>query len=151
MAKSKKRLGIQQVLLHPDKETKAVLEYLCEQSGRLYNSGVYFARQTFFKTGILLTGKFDLVYEPTVGKSQIAQSIPSTPAQQTLLSVTEAFKSYKGLRELWFKGQLPSKPKPPNYLKGSKLFKVAYPNSGGQKPKIVNGQLQFSVGLTVKR
>jgi len=80
MAKSKKRLGIQQVLLHPDKETKAVLEYLCEQSGRLYNSGVYFARQTFFKTGILLTGKFDLVYEPTVGKSQIAQSIPSTPA-----------------------------------------------------------------------
>lgn len=151
MAKPKKQLGIQQMLLHPDKETKAILEYLCEQSGKLYNSGVYFARQTFFKTGLLLTGKFDLVYEPTVGKSQIAQSLPSTPAQQTLLSVAEAFKSYKGLRELWFKGQLQDLPKPPNYLKGSKLFKVAYPNSGGQKPKIVNGQLQFSLGLTVKR
>lgn len=151
MAKAKKQMGVQQMLLHPDKETKAILEYLCEQSGKLYNSGVYFARQTFFKTGLLLTGKFDLVYEPTVGKSQIAQSLPSTPAQQTLLSVAEAFKSYKGLRELWFKGQLPDKPKPPNYLKGSKLFKVAYPNSGGQKPKIVDGQLQFSLGLTVKR
>jgi IS605 OrfB family transposase len=151
MAKPKKRLGVQQMLLHPDKETKAVLKYLCEQSGKLYNSGVYFARQTFFKTGKLLTGKFDLVYESTVGKSQIAQSLPSTPAQQTLLSVAEAFKSYKELRELWFKGQLPDKPKPPNYLKGSKLFKVAYPNSGGQKPKIVDGQLQFSLGLTVKR
>lgn len=151
MAKPKKQMGVQQMLLHPDKETKAILEYLCEQSGKLYNSGVYFARQTFFKTGSLLTGKFDLVYEPTVGKSQVAQSLPSTPAQQTLLSVTEAFKSYKGLRELWFKGQLPNKPKPPNYLKGSKLFKVAYPNSGGQKPKIVDGQLQFSMGLTVRR
>ncbi len=151
MAKTKKQLGVQQILLHPDKETKAVLEYLCEQSGKLYNSGVYFARQTFFKTGKLLTGKFDLVYESTLGKSQIAQSLPSTPAQQTLLSVTEAFKSYKGLRELWLKGQLPNKPKPPNYLKGSKLFKVAYPNSGGQKPKTVDGQLQFSLGLTVKR
>jgi len=43
------------------------------------------------------------------------------------------------------------KPKPPSYLKGSKLFKVAYPNSGGQKPKLVDRQLQFSLGLTVKR
>lgn len=151
MAKPKKPMGVQQMLLHPDKETKAILQYLCEQSGKLYNGGVYFARQTFFKTGKLLTGKFDLVYESTVGKSQIAQSLPSTPAQQTLLSVAEAFKSYKGLRELWFKGQLPEKPKPPNYLKGSKLFKVAYPNSGAQKPKIVDGQLQFSLGLTVRR
>lgn len=151
MAKTKRQMGIQQMLLHPGQETKAVLEYLCEQSGKLYNAGVYFARQTFFKTGLLLTGKFDLVYEPTVGKNKIAQSLPSTPAQQTLLSVAEAFKSYKGLRELWFKGQLPNKPKPPSYLKGSKLFKVAYPNSGGQKPKIFDGQLQFSLGLAVKR
>ncbi len=144
-------MGVQQMLLHPEQKTKAILEYLCEQSGKLYNNGVYFARQTFFKTGKLLTGKFDLVYEPTVGKSKIAQSLPSTPAQQTLLSVTEAFKSYKGLRELWFKGQLPDQPKPPSYLKGVKLFKIAYPNSGGQKPKVVDGQLQFSLGLTVKR
>lgn len=151
MAKPKKQIGVQQMVLYPDKETKAILQYLCEQSGKLYNTGVYFARQTFFKTEKLLTGKFDLVYEPSVGKGIIAQSLPSTPAQQTLMSVVEAFKSYKGLRDLWFKGQLPNKPKPPNYLKGSKLFKVAYPNSGGQKPKLVDGQLQFSLGLTVKR
>jgi IS605 OrfB family transposase len=151
MAKTKKQMGVQQMLLHPDKETKAILQYLCEQSGKLYNSGVYFSRHTFFKTEKLLTGKFDLVYEPSVGKNIIAQSLPSTPAQQTLMSVAEAFKSYKGLRELWFKGQLFNKPKPPSYLKGSKLFKVAYPNSGGQKPKLIDGQLQFSLGLTLKR
>jgi len=102
MTKTKKQMGVQQMLLHPEKETQVILRYLCEQSGKLYNTGVYFARQTFFKTERLLTGKFDLVYEPSVGRSVIAQSLPSTPAQQTLMSVTEAFKSYKGLRNLWF-------------------------------------------------
>lgn len=151
MPKSKKLMGVQQILLHPNAETEAILKYLCEQSGKLYNSGVYFARQTFFKTGKILTGKFDLAYQPSVSKSNVAQSLPSTPAQQTLLSVIEAFKSFKQLRELYFQGQLPIKPKPPGYLKGSKLFKVAYPNTGGQKPRFLNGELQFSLGLTVRR
>jgi len=151
MAKARKSMGVQQVLLHPDMETKSILNYLCEQSGKHYNNGVYFARQTFFKTGKLLTGKFDLVYEPTVSKTIVAKSLPSTPAGQTLLSVTEAFKSFKGLRELYSKGQLHFKPKAPDYLKGSKLFKVAYPNSGGQKPILKNGQLRFSLGLAVRR
>jgi IS605 OrfB family transposase len=151
MPKVQKFMGVQQVLLSPDYEIKAILEYLCQQSGKLYNSGVYFARQTFFKTGKLLTGKFDLAYEPSVAKTMIAQSMPSTPAQQTLLSVIEAFKSFKGLRSLFLNGQLPFKPKAPGYLTGSKLFKVAYPNSGGQKPTLINGQLRFSLGLTVKR
>jgi putative transposase len=151
MAKVKKQMGVQQILLHPDQETEAVLRYLCEQSGKHYNNGVYFARQTFFKTGKLLTGKFDLDFEPTVAKTAVAQSLPSTPAQQTLRSVVEAFKSFKGLRDLYFKGQLHFKPKAPDYLKGTKLFKVAYPNSGGQKPKLVDGQLKFSLGLTVRR
>ena len=75
----------------------------------------------------------------------------TTPAQQTLLSVIEAFKSFKGLRSLFLNGQLHFKPKAPGYLTGSKLFKVAYPNSGGQKPTLINGQLRFSLGLTVKR
>jgi putative transposase len=48
MSKSKKSMGVQQVLLHPDEGTKAILEYLCQQSGKLYNNGIYFARQYFF-------------------------------------------------------------------------------------------------------
>ncbi|AFZ27999.1 transposase, IS605 OrfB family, central region [Cylindrospermum stagnale PCC 7417] len=151
VAKKQKSIGVQQVLLSPDNETKALLEYLCQQSGKLYNSGVYFARQTFFKTGKLLTGKFDLVYEPTVSKTLVAQSMPSTPMQQTLMSVAEGFKSFKELRSLYLQGNLHFLPKLPNYLKSAKLFKVAYPNSGGQKPTLVNGQLRFSLGLTVKR
>ncbi|MCC3499285.1 MAG: transposase, partial [Microcoleus sp. PH2017_15_JOR_U_A] len=93
-------MGVQQVLLSPTKQIKALLEYLCQQSGKLYNSGVYLARQTFFKTGKLLTGKFDLSFESSVAKSMVAKSLPSTPMQQTLMSVTEAFKSFKELRDL---------------------------------------------------
>lgn len=151
MPKPKKNMGVQQILLHPDKETEALLQYLCEQSGKVYNSGVYFARQTFFKTGKLLTGKYDLDFEPSVAKTQTAQSLPSTPMQQTLRSVTESFKSFKELRSMHFKGNLHFQPKAPAYLKGSKLFKVAYPNSGGQKPKLIDGMLRFSLGLTVRR
>lgn len=151
MAKVKRLLGVQQVLLHPDLETKSILQYLCQQSGKLYNSGVYFARQILFKTKKILTGKFDLDFEPSVSKSRVAQSLPSTPMQQTLRSVMEAFKSFKQLKDLYAKGQLHFKPKPPDYLKGTKLFKVAYPNSGGQKPKIVDGKLRFSLGLAVRR
>ncbi|MBS3029588.1 MAG: IS200/IS605 family element transposase accessory protein TnpB [Dolichospermum sp. DET50] len=144
-------MGVQQVLLSPDNETKTVLEYLCQQSGKIYNSGVYFARQTFFKTGKLLTNKFDLIYEKSISKSLVAQSMPSVPMQQTLMSVAESFKSFKELRSLFLKGQLHFKPKVPDYLTGSKLFKVAYPNSGGQPPTLINGQLRFSLGLTVRR
>ncbi|CAD5971062.1 RNA-guided endonuclease InsQ/TnpB family protein [Planktothrix agardhii] len=151
MTKASKTIGVQQILLSPDLETCALLEYLCQQSGKLYNTGIYFARQTLFKTGKLLTGKFDLAFEPSVSKSLLAQSMPSTPMQQTLMSVTEAFKSFKNLRDLHKKSQLHFRPKPPGYLKGSKLFKVAYPNSGGQRPTLINGQLRFSLGLTVKR
>ncbi|WP_377480291.1 MAG: transposase [Microcoleus anatoxicus] len=146
-----KIIGVQQILLSLDPETRALIEYLCQQSGKLYNTGIYFARQTLFKTGKLLTGKFDLAFEPSVSKSLLAQSMPSTPMQQTLMSVTEAFKSFKNLRDLHKKGQLHFRPKPPGYLNGSKLFKVAYPNSGGQKPTLINGLLRFALGLTVKR
>ncbi|QSV65343.1 MAG: IS200/IS605 family element transposase accessory protein TnpB [Dolichospermum sp. DL01] len=144
-------MGVQQVLLSPDNETKAVLEYLCQQSGKIYNSGVYFARQTFFKTGKLLTNKFDLIYEKSISKSLVAQSMPSVPMQQTLISVAEGFKSFKELRSLFLEGQLHFKPKAPDYLTGSKLFKVAYPTSGGQPPTLINGQLRFSLGTTVRR
>jgi hypothetical protein len=48
---AKKNMGVQQVLLHPDQETEAILRYLGEQSGKHYNNGVYFARQTFLRLG----------------------------------------------------------------------------------------------------
>jgi hypothetical protein len=98
-----------------------------------------------------LNGKLELIYEPSVSKSTIAQSLPSTPMQQTLMSVAEAFKYFKELRDLHLKGKLHFRPRQPNYLKGSKLFKVTYPNTGAQRPMLVDGKLRFSLGLTIRR
>ena len=60
MTKPKKLMGVQQILIKTTAENEAILRYLCEQSGKLYNSGVYFARQTYFKTGKILTGHYRL-------------------------------------------------------------------------------------------
>jgi putative transposase len=151
MGKEKYLMGVQQLLLHLDKDTKAILQYLCEQSGKLYNSGVYFARQILFKTGKLLTGKFDLIYEASISKTTLSSSFPSIAAQQTLISVTEAFKSFKELKAKFNKGNLHFQPRPPHYLKGSKLFKVAYPNTGLGRPILEGDRIKFPLGNTVNR
>jgi putative transposase len=44
--------GCQQVLIKPDKELKAVLEYICKESNKLHNYAVYYARQIYFKCHI---------------------------------------------------------------------------------------------------
>lgn len=43
--------GCQQVLISPDSELKAILEFLCGESNKLHNCGTYLARQLYFKTG----------------------------------------------------------------------------------------------------
>jgi len=148
MAKPKKLLGIQQNQIYCNKDTLAILTYLCEQSNSLYNCGVYWARQIFFKTNRIVS-KYDPIYE--VGGNIHAQAMPSVTAQQTLLSVSEAFKSFKGLRELWFKGELEDKPKSPNYRDSGGLFKVSFPNIGAGKPTLQDGMIRFPLGLQVNR
>ncbi len=147
--KDKVLMGMQQNLIYCDADTKAILTFLCSQSNSLYNCGVYWARQLFFKTGKIIS-KFDPVYE--IGGNIHAQAMPSVPAQQTLLSVSEAFKSFKGLRELFFKGELDQKPKPPSYRESGGLFKVAYPNVGAGKPTLTNnGLIRFPLGNQINR
>lgn len=72
--------GVQQNLLSLSKEVEAIVTYLCEQSNSLYNCGLYWARQIFFKTERIVS-KFDPVYE--CGKNVHAQALPSTPALRT--------------------------------------------------------------------
>ena len=148
MAKPKKLVGTQQNQLHCEPETHAILTYLCEQSNNLYNCGVYWARQIFFKTGRIVS-KYDPIY--AVGYNIHAQAMPSVAAQQTLLSVSEAFKSFRELRQLFFKGELDQKPRPPNYRESGGLFKVSFPNSGAGNPTFEDGIIRFPLGLQVKR
>lgn len=143
--------GVQQNLLSLCRETKAIVTYLCQQSNSLYNCGTYWARQVFFKTECVISSKFDVIYE--CGKNVHAQAMPSTPAQQTLLSVFEAFKSFKELRKKFLRGDLEFRPRPPKYRPSGGLFKVAYPNTGAQRPKLSKDgkTLTFSMGNQVNR
>jgi putative transposase len=85
------------------------------------------------------------------------KALPSSVADQVLWSVHEAWDSYRDLRSLFARGRLPFRPKPPGYLKAGTAFKLAFPNSGGGTPKIVDettGELipyvRFPLGDTMK-
>ncbi|MCW6037721.1 hypothetical protein K4A83_15785 [Spirulina subsalsa FACHB-351] len=87
-------MGVQQVLLHPSKELKAVLEYICSESNKLHNCAVYYARQVWFKSHRFVSG-FDLVKE--MGKNCHFSALSSEAAVQTCLSVEESISSFAKL------------------------------------------------------
>ena len=136
--------GCQQVLLHSDNETKAIIEYLCHESNSLYNCSVYYARQIWFKIGKIVSG-FDLTAQMKNNKHFHAGY--ASAMQQTCLSVGEAFKSFKQLLTKSKKGELNQKPKVPNYRKPGGLFTVTYPKKW---LKLVNNLIRFPLGNQVK-
>ncbi|MFB8789192.1 MAG: transposase [Potamolinea sp.] len=143
MSKPKKAMGVQQELIKPDKELKAILEYLCSESNKLHNCVVYYARQIWFKTQRFVTC-FDLVKE--IGSNRHFAALPSDAAVQTCLSVGESVKSFSELIKKARKGELDQKPKFPNYRKpGYQL--VAFPK---RSLKLIDGKIRFPLGLQVK-
>ena len=106
--------GCQQVLLHPDIELKAVLEFICQQANSLINCGIYYARQLYFKAQKLI-GKYDL--EAEYKNHKHFKALYSQAAQQILRSVAESFESFKKLRSAFCRGELLDKPRPPSHSK----------------------------------
>jgi len=81
----------QQILLYPDSDTRAILEFICTESNKLANCGIYLARQLYFKTGrIPRKAKLHrlLKWNPHF------QAMYSHAAQQTLTAVAESFQSF---------------------------------------------------------
>lgn len=143
MAKVKKLMGVQQCLITPDKDLKAILEYICSESNKLHNCAVYYARQIWFKTRKFVTG-FDLVNE--LGCNRHFSALPSEAAVQNCLSVGESVKSFSELLKMFQKGELEQKPIFPNYRKqGYQL--VAFPK---RALRLVNNTIRFPLGLQVK-
>jgi len=135
--------GCQQILIKPDKDLKAILEFVCEQSNKLANCGTYYARQLFFKTG-KLPSKYDL-HKLLKGNPHF-QALYSHVAQQTLTSVAESFKSYKELAKAFRAGKLANKPKLPKYKKDS-LKLATFPKAD---VKLKDGLLRLPLGSKVK-
>jgi putative transposase len=136
--------GCQQVLIKSDKETQAILEYLCAESNDLYNCAIYYARQIWFKTGKIVSG-FDLTAEMKTNRHFSAGYASSM--QQTCINAGEAFKSFKQLLSKSRKGELDQKPKAPKYRKSGGLFTVTYPK---RWLKLVDNQIRFPLGTQVK-
>jgi len=137
--------GCQQNLINPNNELKAVLEFICSESHKLTNCGIYYARQLYFKTGKLI-GKYDLEKEYKTNKHY--QVLHSQAAQQILRSVAESFKSFKELDKKYNQGELHFKPKLPKYRKGNGYALVTYPK---QALKLVGENIKIPLGNTVKR
>jgi IS605 OrfB family transposase len=117
--------GCQQILIHESSENQAILEYLCSESNKVYNSSLYYARQVYFKTGKLIN-RAAICDEMAQSKNRHFGAIYVSAAQQTCNAVAEALRSYRELMKLWRKGGLADKPKLPKYRKGG-LFTVSYP------------------------
>lgn len=135
--------GCQQILLHPDKNLKAILEFICGESTKLSNCGIYYARQLFFKAN-KIPSKFDL--HKMYSQHRHFKALHSQVAQQCLTSVAESFKSYIGLLKGIKKGTVTQKPKLPGYRKGG-LSLVSFPH---QAVKLKSQGLRFPLGLKVK-
>jgi IS605 OrfB family transposase len=143
VAKTKKLMGVQQCLITPDKDLKAILEYICSESNKLHNCAVYYARQIWFKDRRFVTG-FDLVNE--LGSNKHFSALPSEAAVQTCLSVGESVKSFSELLKKSRNGELDQKPKFPKYRKqGYQL--VAFPK---RSLRLVDNTIRFPLGLQVK-
>lgn len=136
--------GTQQVLLHPNKQLKAVLEFICQQSNSLANCGIYYARQLYFKTQRLI-GKYDLEAEYKTNKH--FKALYSQAAQQILRSVTESFESFKKLKQAFNQGKLIEKPRPPKYRKSGGLALCTYPK---QALRLKDNTIRIPLGRQVK-
>ncbi|OWY67877.1 transposase [cyanobacterium TDX16] len=134
----------QQILLYPDSELKAVLEFLCNQANSLTNCGIYYARQLYFKAGKII-GKYDL--EAEYKNSRHFKALHSQAAQQVLRSVSESFESFKKLKQAFNRGEITDKPRPPHYRKSGGFALVSYPK---QALKLVDNQIRIPLGKQVK-
>ncbi len=143
MNKPKKLMGVQQNLLKPDKELRALLEYVCSESNKLHNCAVYYARQIYFKTKAYVT-PFDLNYE--LGKNRHFAAMCAQAAQQTCGAVGESVKSFSALIKMFWNDELKDKPKFPNYRKPG-MHVIAYPK---QALKFVDGNVRLPLGLQTK-
>ena len=138
--------GCQQNLISPNAELKAILEFLCGESSKLTNCGIYYSRQIYFKEGRIPNRAELHKVLGTENQNLHYKAFYSDTAQQILTSVAESFKSYVGLLKGVAKGTVTQKPRLPGYRKGG-LSLVTFT---GRSVKLKDGQLRFPLGNKVK-
>ena len=137
--------GCQQILASQDKDLINILTFLCEESHKLTNMGIYYARQLYFKARKSI-GKYDLEKEYKTNNHALV--LHSQAAQQILRTVAESFKSYYGLVKAYKKGKITDRPRIPNYRKKGGLAPLSYPK---QALKLKKEGIRVPLGKTCKR
>lgn len=107
-----------------DKQTYRLLRQLCRFSKNLYNYALYHIRQHYFKTQEYL--RYESVYH-LVKENENYRLLPSQVAQQTLISVDEAFKSFLGLLKAKKEGKVKEKVSMPKYLPKDGVYQIVFP------------------------
>ena len=138
--------GCQQVLIKLDKETQAILEYLCSESAKLSNCGIYYSRQLYFKTGRIPNRAELHKVLGTENQNLHYKAFYSDTAQQILTGVAESFKSFMGLLKGIKEGRVTQRPKLPGYRQSG----MALVTFTGRSVKLKDGMLRFPLGSKVK-
>ncbi|MEM1308969.1 MAG: transposase [Cyanobacteria bacterium P01_H01_bin.153] len=125
-------------------ELSAALEYQCRESNKLYNCTLYLAQQLYFKENKFSNGRW---LSTQMKHNAHMRVLYTSAAQQTCISVGEAFKSFKELLKLWRKGELSERPKPPKYRTSNGLFQISYPK---RWLKLVEGMVRVPMGTACK-
>ena len=139
-------LGCQQVLIKSDKDTQAVLEYLCSESAKLSNCGIYYSRQLYFKTGRVPNRAQLHKVLGTENQNLHYKAFYSDTAQQILTGVAESFKSFLGLLKGIKNGTVTQRPRLPGYRQSG----MALVTFTGRSVKLKDGMLRFPLGSKVK-
>ena len=137
--------GCQQVKVSQNKDLINILTFLCQESHKLTNMGIYYARQLYFKAkkGI---GKFDL--EKIYKTNNHYKILYSQAAQQILRTVAESFKSYYSLIKAYKEGKITERPRIPKYRKKDGLATISYPK---QALKLKDNQIRVPLGKYCQR
>jgi putative transposase len=138
--------GCQQVLITPDKDLKALLEFICSESNKLHNCAIYYARQMYFKAHKYVK-PFDLNNE--LKRNPHYSALCAQAAQQVCGAVGESVKSFKGLNKLFNENGLANRPRFPNYRTKDGLHLIAYPKQALGK-KLIDGQMVIPLGQRVQ-
>ncbi|AEM79962.1 LOW QUALITY PROTEIN: hypothetical protein Thewi_2638 [Thermoanaerobacter wiegelii Rt8.B1] len=123
-----------------DKQTYKLLRILCHLSKNLYNYTLYYLRQHYFKTQQYL--QYESVYH-IVKENENYRLLPSQVAQQTLISVDEAFKSFFKLLTAKKEGKVDKKISIPKYLPKDGMFLLSFPED---QFKVEANKLRISLG-----
>lgn len=128
-----------------DKQTYKLLRLLCHFSKNLYNYALYHIRQHYFKTQEYLP--YESVYH-LVKENENYRLLPSQVAQQTLISVDEAFKSFLSLLKAKKEGRIDKKISIPTYLPKEGMYQIVFPKD---QFKVEGNKLRLSLGRNFYR